>query len=213
MPDVPLPASAREHSAEGADRAARQYLILVKHALPTVVPGTPPARWLLSAEGRASCDALADHLRPYFPAQIATSDEPKATETAHLLAAALGHSAPMRHDHDLREHERRPEDFFESTTAFHAAVRRFFAQPDTLVFGRETAATAGTRFAAAIARQLAAAPGVNLIVVAHGTVISLFAAAHAGLASFPLWRSLGLPSYVVLSLPDLSHVETRIAVH
>ncbi|MFN8536030.1 MAG: histidine phosphatase family protein [Thermomicrobiales bacterium] len=196
----------------GTNRPVGRHLILVKHALPIVVPGSPPAQWSLSDEGRASCTTLAAHLRRYYPAQIAASDEPKAAETAQLLAAALGHTSPVRHDHDLREHERRPEDFFDSTTAFHAALRRFFAQPDALVFGQETATAAGTRFAAAIARQLAAAPGGNLIAVAHGTVISLFAAAHAGLAPFPLWQSLGLPSYVILSLPHLRHIETRATI-
>lgn len=212
MPDALLPADTRKQSAEGTNRPTGQHLILVKHALPTIVPGTPPAQWSLADEGRASCATLATHLRRYYPAQIAASDEPKAAETAQLLAAALGHAAPIRQDHDLREHERRPEDFFDSTTAFHNAVRRFFAQPDALIFGGETATAAGTRFAAAIARQLAAAPGGNLIVVAHGTVISLFAAAHTGLSPFPLWQSLGLPSYVILSLPDLRHIETRAAV-
>jgi broad specificity phosphatase PhoE len=193
-------------------RSANRYLILVKHAPPVVVPGVKPARWVLSDESRANCTVLADRLRPYHPALIAASDEPKAAETAHLVAAALGHTAPIRHDHDLREHERRPEDFFASTAVFHHAVRRFFDHPADLVFGTETAAAAGTRFTAAIRRLLAETPAGNLIVVAHGTVISLFTAAHAGLVPFPLWQSLGLPSYVVLALPDLRHIETCMSV-
>jgi broad specificity phosphatase PhoE len=167
---------------------------------------------MLSDEGRASCAPLAGHLGNYCPALIAASDEPKAAETARLLATALGHAAPIHHDHDLREHERRPEDYFASPAAFHDAVREFFARPNDLVFGTETATAAGTRFAAAIHRLLADTPDGNLIVVAHGTVISLFAAAHAGLAPFPLWRSLDLPAYVVLALPELHHVETRASL-
>jgi broad specificity phosphatase PhoE len=195
-----------EHSPTG-DR-----LILVKHALPTVVPGIPPAQWILTEKGRASCAPLAARLRPYYPAQIAASDELKAAETAQLLATALGHTAPICHDHDLREHARRPEDFFDNTATFHAAVRRFFAHPDDLVFGTETAAAAESRFTAAIHRLLIQTPRGTLIVVAHGTVITLFAAAHSELAPFPLWQSLGLPSYVVLSLPELRHIETCASV-
>jgi len=183
-------------------------LILVKHALPIVVPAVPPARWLLSDAGRASCGALAARLRAYIPASIVASDEPKARETAELLAAGLGLHERLRLDRDLREHARGPGDFFADTAAFHDAVRRCFAEPERRIFGRETAAAAEARFTTAIRRRLDDGTTGNLIVVAHGTVISLFAAAHAGLEPFALWQSLQLPSYVVLALPDLRHVAT-----
>ncbi len=40
------------------------------------------------------------------------------------------------------------------------------------------------------------------MVVAHGTVITLFVARRAGLEPFPFWKRLGLPAFVALSLPD-----------
>jgi hypothetical protein len=43
--------------------------------------------------------------------------------------------------------------------------------------------------------------------VAHDTVISLYVARIAGLEPAVLWKRLGLPSFVVLSLPDLELVE------
>lgn len=43
--------------------------------------------------------------------------------------------------------------------------------------------------------------------VAHGTVIALAVARAAGVAPFPLWRRLGLPSVVLLSRPGLALVE------
>lgn len=195
----------------GAQSSGRR-LILVKHAPPVVVPGVPPARWVLSDAGRASCAPLAERLRPYRPALIAASDELKAAETAQLLAAWLGHTDPIHHSRDLREHERGPADFFATTGAFHDAVRRFFAHPDDLVFGRETAAAAGARFAAAVDRLLAATPSGDLVVVAHGTVITLYVAAHTGLASFPLWQSLQLPSYIALPLPALTPAEIYASI-
>ena len=40
---------------DGATQPTERYLILVKHAMPVVTPGVPPARWVLSDAGRASC--------------------------------------------------------------------------------------------------------------------------------------------------------------
>ena len=41
------------------------------------------------------------------------------------------------------------------------------------------------------------------VVVTHGTVMTLYAAALAGVEPKRLWRRLGTPSFVVLGLPDL----------
>jgi broad specificity phosphatase PhoE len=183
-------------------------LILIKHSLPTIIPAIPPSRWVLSDEGRRRCAALAARLARVAPATIAASDEPKARETAELLAARLGFAGPPGLDHNLREHERRPADFFDTPAAFEAAVQALFARPDELVFGQETARAAVRRFDTAVRRVLAGTPSGDVIVVAHGTVIALFVAAHASLAPFPLWQSLQLPSYVVLTLPGLRWVET-----
>jgi broad specificity phosphatase PhoE len=45
-------------------------------------------------------------------------------------------------------------------------------------------------------------PNQNLAIVAHGTVISLFVSRLTNADPFLLWKRLGLPSFVVLSLPD-----------
>ena len=186
--------------------AATRRLILIKHAAPVIVPGEPPATWSLSPVGWASLLPLAAALSSYAPTAIITSDERKARETATGLAAHRGLAAPAL-DHDLREHERRPTDFFPRPDDFTAAVRHFFAQPEELCFGRETATAAHSRFDAAVTRHLASAPSGDLAIVAHGTVISLFVAAHAGLDPFSLWQRLGLPSFVVLTLPEGQVVE------
>ena len=41
----------------------------------------------------------------------------------------------------------------------------------------------------------------NLAVVTHGTVLSLYVTRMAGLEPVAFWKSLGLPSFVALSLP------------
>jgi broad specificity phosphatase PhoE len=191
-------------------QAEERHLILVKHSAPTVVPGVPPSQWVLSDEGRRRCTVLAARLaRVVAPGMIAASDEAKARETAELVAAQFGFTDALRLDHDLREHERRPADFFPSQAAFEAAVQDLFARPDDLVFGQETARAASDRFDTALRRLLAESPRGDVIVIAHGTVITLFVAAQSGLAPFPLWQSLQLPSYVVLTLPELRWVKTQ----
>ena len=177
------------------------HLILVKHSAPAVVPGVPAREWRLSGLGQQLCDRLADRLAPYRPAVVVTSREPKAEETGHYTGALLG--VPVHAADGLHEHERRTVAFIGDQEQFETTVALFFAAPDTLVFGEETATQAHARFAAAVDSILAAYPDQTVVIVAHGTVISLWLAHQAGLAPFPLWQRLGLPSFVVLARPDL----------
>lgn len=64
------------------------------------------------------------------------------------------------------------------------------------------------RFTAAVQAILAERPEGNVVIVAHGTVLTLFVAHHTGVAPLPFWQRLGLPSFVVLSLPELALLET-----
>ena len=177
------------------------HLVLVKHSLPEIVPAVSAVRWRLGDEGRRRAQRLADRLAGYAPAVVATSPEPKAVETARIVATA--HGWPVEVVPGLREHDRRDVEYL-STADFDAAIARCFASPDQLVFGRETANQARQRFAAAVEEIVAIHPDQDLIVVAHGTVIALFVAWCAGVDGYALWQRLGLPSYVVLSLPELA---------
>ena len=174
-------------------------LILVKHAMPEIDPNIPARYWRLSAEGRQAASALADTLASYHPSVLIASPEPKARETAEIIAARLG--LEMAIDSELYEHDRANVPFL-SQPAFREAVAEFFARPDELVFGNETAQQARQRFTQAVEQIIAAHPDENIVIVAHGTVISLFAGHHAGIDPLRLWQRLGLPSYIVLSLPD-----------
>jgi broad specificity phosphatase PhoE len=177
------------------------YLIFVKHSAPAVVPGVPAREWRLSALGQQLCDRLADRLAPYRPTVVVTSREPKAEETGHYTGALL--HVPVHAADGLHEHERRTVAFLGDQEQFETTVALFFATPDTLVFGEETATQAHARFAAAVDAVLAAYPDQTVVIVAHGTVISLWLAQRAGLAPFPLWQRLGLPSFVVVTRPEL----------
>ena len=178
--------------------AAARSLILVKHAPPLIDPAVPAQRWLLSDEGRRRCAALADLLASYAPVAIAASMEPKAAETARLAGERL--AVPVEALDGLHEHDRSNVGFL-SDADFDAAVAAFFARPDELVLGKETANEALARFSAAVAVALARWPAGNLVIVAHGTVISMYVAAAAGLDARALWKRLGLPSFVVMGLP------------
>ena len=180
-------------------------LILVKHAMPVLVSGKPANSWLLSDEGRKSCAALAERLREHQPDIIVTSSEPKANETGLLVAEKLG--IPFETAPGLHEHERSTTPLADNPAGWEALVGEFFARPDELVFGDETATQARKRFSDAMDTVLEQHPDETLVVVCHGTVISLYAAQVAGIDPFPLWQRLGLPSYVVLARPDLEILE------
>ena len=170
-------------------------LILVKHSLPEIDRNVPASQWLLSDDGQRRCGALAAALEAYRPAAVVSSAEPKATETAQRLAAAWGmsyHVVP-----GLHEHRRETVGWLERP-AFEAAVQNFFERPAERVFGEETAMDARQRFAAAVDAAITAHASQRVVIVAHGTVIALHAAAVAGLDGFALWQRLGLPSFVVL---------------
>ena len=185
---------------------ATDSLILVKHAMPVIVPDAPPPTWLLSDEGRVASARLATELAPYQPVAVVTSVEPKAVETGVVVAAGLGlrsETASGLHEH---ERERMP---FDGTEQFHQRVQQFFAEPGAVVYGTETADDAHSRFKRAVRDVLATHPSGTLVIVAHGTVISLLVARANGLAPFPFWLGLELPSFVVIDRDSFALVPTN----
>ena len=185
-------------------------LILIKHCPPEVVPDVPSERWHLSEKGRALAAPLADALRDHAPAVVVSSEEPKAAETAQLIGERLNipwHIAPGLHEHDRSNvpHMRSGE--------FISMMELFFRRPEELVLGRETAEQARARFEAAVRRVLDEHPDESVAIVSHGTVIALMLERKGTRTGFEVWRSMGLPSLGVLSLPALSLESTidRIA--
>ena len=170
-------------------------LILVKHSLPEIVEHIPASQWNLSDEGKRRARVLADRLRYYQPEVILTSVEPKAMQTAEILANAL--QLAMQVAANLHEHERNKTGFL-SQGVFEAKIQEFFENPDRLVLGNETADQAHDRFRHAIDSLVNRHRNQNVVMVAHGTVISLFVSRLTGLPAFLLWKELGLPSYIVL---------------
>jgi broad specificity phosphatase PhoE len=172
-------------------------VILVKHARPDVDPQVPSEQWRLGPEGREGANRLADRLRGYQFARLYSSTEPKAVETAQVVARSLDLS--VAETADLHEHDRRNVPHMESRE-FISMVALFFSQPERLVLGNESADAAYARFAAAVDGIVEREAG-DVAVVTHATVISVFAQRRAGQEPFALWRRMGLPSYIVFETP------------
>lgn len=174
-----------------------KYLILVKHSLPQIVEDRPANTWKLSAEGRLRAHRMATQLEGLEPEVIVSSDEPKAQETAEILSRHFEldlHILP-----DLHEHDRSDVPYLSHRT-FQASIREFFQKPDELVFGKETANEAYTRFYRSVHSILEKYQNQTVLLVSHGTVISLFVARLTGSSVLELWNELGLPSFIALDL-------------
>jgi broad specificity phosphatase PhoE len=163
-------------------------LLLVRHSLPELDPSVPAEEWRLSAEGRRRCSALAERLAGYEPSVLIASTEPKARETAELVAPVLGLGVEL--SDGLRETARRTVGWLDREE-LDGGIKGLFERPDEVVFGEESGAAALARFQAAVERL----PD-DAVVVTHGTVLSLYAAARTGRDAYELWRALELPDVV-----------------
>ena len=183
-------------------------LILVKHSLPEIAENVPSRAWKLSGEGRARAYKLAEMLKSYQPEIIVSSVEPKARETAAILAENLG--LDFQTFDNLHEHDRSKSQYL-SKDEFQARVQDLFEKPDALVFGSETANEALARFRAAVEAVQKLWEDKTVVIVAHGTVISLYVAWMTGCDGYRLWRELGLPSFMVLDIKSktIEHIIHR----
>jgi 2,3-bisphosphoglycerate-dependent phosphoglycerate mutase len=173
------------------------YLILVKHSLPEIVKEIPAREWHLSNHGLLRAKRLADRLTAYQPGILISSVEPKARETAEIIGTL--HELPVEVVEDLHEHDRSGTRYL-SNDEFQSAVREFFLNPDGLVFGKETADEAHRRFSKAVESILESHGNKTVVIVSHGTVISLFVSRLTGISDYLLWNQLGLPGFIVLDI-------------
>jgi broad specificity phosphatase PhoE len=163
-------------------------LLLVRHSAPELDPSLPAEEWRLSHEGRRRCEELAERLARHEPRALLASTEPKARETAELVAPALGLEVELLDG--LRETARRTVGWL-TEDELNRGIRALFERPGDVVFGEESGEQALARFERAV--EGAPEPAV---VVTHGTVLSLYAAARTGGNPYELWRSLRLPDVV-----------------
>jgi broad specificity phosphatase PhoE len=174
-----------------------KHLILVKHSVPEIEADRPANTWHLSEVGRIRAERLAQQLKAFAPEVIVSSSEPKAKETAEILVSQL--QLGLRIIPELHEHDRSNVPYL-SHDHFQAAIREFFQRPDELVFGSETANEAYSRFYRAMHSILNEHRNQTVVVVTHGTVISLFVSRLTGSSDLELWNKLRLPSLIALDL-------------
>lgn len=185
-------------------------LVLVRHAPTSPVSGIPPEAWSLAPGAMEESAALGFALAklrleregaPSGPGidAVVASRELKAMATARSLAHVLG--AEIGTAPGLEEHHRTAGQLLERSD-FERTVRRFFASPDTLVFGEETAREAEARFRDAVVAVMGSRPAQRLAIVSHGTVLTLLLAAANGLDPFSFWSSLSMPEALVVSSSD-----------
>jgi broad specificity phosphatase PhoE len=176
----------------------KRHLVLVRHSLPSIRADAPAVDWPLSPEGAERARLFARSLAP-TTSSVYTSREPKAVETAAILAESW--NAESRQVDGLQEHAR-SEVRLLTRDRFEAKIRDLFDRPADLVFGSETAEAARRRFTFAVLRLISSSQG-DVVVVTHGTVMSLFVAAATGVDAFGFWKRLEMPCAALLTLPEL----------
>jgi len=172
-------------------------LLLVRHSLPEMEKNKPARFWNLSKNGLVRAEKLAVKLEHYQPKILHSSPEPKAIQTARLIGKKLGLGLIVVEG--LREHDRSDSPFY-SHEEFNSLMQEFFAYPNELIFGKETAAQALERFRESVNSMLKHQDDEGRVIVSHGTVISLFVSWLTGENAFNIWKNLGLPSFVSLDL-------------
>ena len=183
-------------------------LTFVKHARPEKVDSVDSHEWVLSPLGIADAQKLATHFQssplPYIA--IVSSDEPKASQTAQILATTL--ALPLSFKEGLHEHDRSNVPLMK-TPEFVSAVANFFRKPTQLVLGNETARQALKRFEKSVDAAIEDHPEGNLLIVSHGTVLALWLETYCQLDGYTVWRQMGLPSYVSMTWPACDLTDRR----
>jgi broad specificity phosphatase PhoE len=140
------------------------------HPQVAIDPTIPVPRWGLSAPGRRRVTALGASGWLAGTAEIISSGERKAIETAEILATALGLNVMVReamHEND------RSETGFLAADEFEAVADAFFAEPNICVRGWERAIDAQARIVREMEAVLARPQLGNVLVVGHGAVGTL----------------------------------------
>ena len=159
-----------------------------------MVQGHASSGWVLSDDGREAAAALASKLLRFEFAALFSSPEPKALQTAQIIADRTG--SQVHTDIRLREHERSAVGFLERES-FEARIASIFDRPDEIAFGDESADAVHARFSAAIDDAVARSSG-PVAAVTHGTAMTIYISRLTGIAPMPFWSSLAMPVAIVL---------------
>jgi broad specificity phosphatase PhoE len=167
-------------------------LFLVRHGRPAIDRSLPAHEWELEPAGYDEVWALRTSGRLPAHAVWFSSPEPKALATAELLT-----DGEVGVVEGLREHVRESTDWIED---FDDAVRRAFAVPEAVaVPGWEPLDRCRDRVVSAAEGILHAHPGVDVVLVGHGTAWTLLAAVlTATEPDLDRWRAMSMPDLLVV---------------
>ncbi|TBB53114.1 histidine phosphatase family protein [Rhizobium ruizarguesonis] len=179
-------------------------IVLVRHSIPSIEVDRPSIDWSLSVAGKAAAIELAKYLSGFRVTEILSSPEKKAHQTAASIADRL--ALPICLDSDLREHGRSKVGYL-ARTDFEAGITRLLEHPHQLTFGDESADAVFNRMAQAVARARGAQPSGDLMIVTHGTAMSIYAARVLRGDPLVFWRSLSMPTAVVLNANEMKVID------
>lgn len=171
-------------------------LHLVRHGRPIIEPGLMASMWELDPAGFDEVWALRGTGRLPRRARWFSSPEPKALATAHLLT-----DGPVAVVDGLRDQARSTGDWIDD---MEAVVRRAFADPQQPAYpGWEPLATTRDRVVTTVRLLLEQNTGEDLVLVGHGTVWTVVAAALTG-------GEPDLDRLMALGMPDVIEVDPAV---
>ncbi|RXH15006.1 histidine phosphatase family protein [Bradyrhizobium guangzhouense] len=149
------------------------------HPQVNIDPSIPVPRWGLSEVGRARTEAVTATGLFSGTAQVISSGEQKAIETAEIIAAKLGIDVEVREA--MHENDRSATGFL-VPDEFEEVANQFFGQPQVSVRGWERAVDAQVRVVGEVEHVLARDTPGDVLFVGHGGVGTLLYCHYAGLA-------------------------------
>ncbi len=161
--------------------------LFLTHAEVEIDTSVPVPDWGLNAQGHARHARFAQDSELDCVRSIYASTERKARDAAVLVAEARG--LDVETHPDLGENDRSATGYL-PPQEFWSVVDQFFAAPDDSVRGWETARAAQGRIVRAAKAVLDAAPGGDVLIIAHGAVGTLLCCALRGVE---ITRSEGQP--------------------
>ncbi len=174
------------------------YFYLIRHSLPEKDTTIPANQWRLSHQGREACKTLAESLSQSDLTLLISSIEPKAIETAQIIAKKL--NIPSQIAFGLQEHDRSNIGFIPTEKQNNEKIKEMMETPKEGVFGLESADQARIRFQSSVEKILLEFQDEKIAIISHGTVMSLFIAKENNIEAFPYWQSMQMPAIVKLSV-------------
>lgn len=182
------------------------FIVLIRHAKSVQQTDTSAHNWHLAQDGRAQCIQVARRLQKYEIGSMHSSDEPKAQETAELIAGELS-GVGVQLNRALRETQRQSAPFYADVQDFRRAIQTAMERPQEVVYGEEAFEAARQRFAGAIQTIVEGSSGHSTGVVSHGTIMALYMADVMGMRPYDLWKLMDMPAYAVFRLADMKIME------